>query len=557
MGESEAQVPIGEVMIGREEKEKKREVYAWVKQNLIKLGKLFGADFQDGSEWHVWKLVGQEEDNDALGVYAPNCYVERRPVWEEIGSIRGLIEGPWAVCGDFNEARYVLEKRNCIRRTIGMREFSDLIKDLNLVDLQLENAKFTWFKGDNHLIASRIDRVLVSQEWDDAFSNLKQYTIHRIVSDHSPITLQGGSRKKSKSYFKFENWLLGTEGFIDSVRIWWNSIDYIRRPDYILASKLKALKHKLKEWSRSEPGNLVRQRRVLLEKLAAMENIATDRGLTEDEATKKASLLLNLEDLIKNEIYWRQRSRSIWLNEGDKNTKFFHKIANAHKRSQRGLRQGDPLSPFLFILVMEGHNNMIKNPCNEGWLRGFEVARAGRECLEITHLQYADDTLIFCDAEEDHLKFFFFLKLVMLYSSALSICPPNHIFGYAFGEKSKSMEIWDGVIKKCEKRLARWKSQYLSLGGILTLINSLLDALPTYMMSLFPVPPGIINRLDSIKRKFLWQGNKERRGYHLVKWKTVITEKRVGGLGIKNMKNQSKALRMKWLWKYSNDNQNL
>ncbi|WMV25460.1 hypothetical protein MTR67_018845 [Solanum verrucosum] len=58
------------------------------------------------------------------------------------------------------------------------------------------------------------------------------------------------------------------------------------------------------------------------------------------------------------------------------------------------------------------------------------------------------------------------------------------------------------------------------------------------MMSLFPVPQG-----------------KER--YQLVKWKTVITEKRVGGLGIKNMKNQSKALRMKWLWKYSNDNQNV
>jgi len=237
------------------------------------------------------------------GVYAPNCYVERRLVWEEIGSIRGLIEGPWEVCGDFNEARYVSEKRNCIRRTIGMREFSDLIEDLNLVDLQLENAKFTWFKGDNHLIASRIDRVLVSQEWDDAFSNLKQYTMQRILSDHSPITLQGGSWKKSKSYFKFENWWLGTEDFIDRVRTWWNSFDYTGRPDYILASKLKALKHKLKEWSRSEQGNLGQQRKSLLEKLAAMENIATD-SLTEDEATKKASLLLNLEDLIKNkEIY--------------------------------------------------------------------------------------------------------------------------------------------------------------------------------------------------------------------------------------------------------------
>jgi len=230
-------------------------------------------------------------------------------------------------------ARYASEKKSCTRRTLGMREFSDLIEDLNLIDLQLENAKFTWFKGDNHQIASRIDRILVSQEWDDVFSNLKQYTTQRIISDHSPVTLQGGSWKKNKSYFKFENWLLRTDSFTDRIRKLWDSFDYIGRPDYILASKLKALKHKLKEWNRSEQGSLGQQRKNVLEKLAVVENIATDRALTEDEATEKATLLLKLEGLIKNEeIYWRQRSRSVWLKEEDKNANFFHKMANAHKR---------------------------------------------------------------------------------------------------------------------------------------------------------------------------------------------------------------------------------
>ncbi|WMV60154.1 hypothetical protein MTR67_053539 [Solanum verrucosum] len=116
------------------------------------------------------------------------------------------------------------------------------------------------------------------------------------------------------------------------------------------------------------------------------------------------------------------------------------------------------------------------------------------------------------------------------------------------GAKSKSIDIWNSVIEKCEKKLAKWKSQYLSKGGRLTLINSVLDALPTYMMSLFPIPPG---------RNFLWQGNKEKKSFHLVKWEEVMTSKENGGLGIKNLKLQSKALSMKWLWKYANNNQML
>lgn len=74
------------------------------------------------------------------GVYAPKCYVERRLVWEELGSVRELMEGPWALGGDFNMCRYTSQKRNQTRRTKGMREFSIFIEDMNLIDLQLEDA---------------------------------------------------------------------------------------------------------------------------------------------------------------------------------------------------------------------------------------------------------------------------------------------------------------------------------------------------------------------------------------------------------------------------------
>lgn len=64
---------------------------------------------------------------------------------------------------------------------------------------------------------------------------------------------------------------------------------------------------------------------------------------------------------------------------------------------------------------------------------------------------------------------------------------PTMYLGMPLGEKRKSMNIWNGVIERCEKRLSRSKSRYLSLGGRLVLINSVLDALPTYIMSLFPL----------------------------------------------------------------------
>ncbi|KAG5585482.1 hypothetical protein H5410_045916 [Solanum commersonii] len=64
----------------------------------------------------------------------------------------------------------------------------------------------------------------------------------------------------------------------------------------------------------------------------------------------------------------------------------------------------------------------------------------------------------------------------------------------SLGDQNRSIDIRNGVVEKCEKRLVNWKSQYLSLGGRLTLINSVLDSMPTYMISLFPISDGVIER---------------------------------------------------------------
>ena len=119
------------------------------------------------------------------------------------------------------------------------------------------------------------------------------------------------------------------------------------------------------------------------------------------------------------------------------------------------------------------------------------------------------------------------------------------------GAKSKSSGIWSGVIEKCERKLVIWKCQYLSSGGRLTLVNSVLDALPSYMMSIFPLPSKVTKRLDATRRNFLWKCSEDKKKYHLVKWEELLVSKRGGGLNIRDQSTQNKSLMMKWLWKFA------
>ncbi|WMV33012.1 hypothetical protein MTR67_026397 [Solanum verrucosum] len=128
---------------------------------------------------------------------------------------------------------------------------------------------------------------------------------------------------------------------------------------------------------------------------------------------------------------------------------------------------------------------------------------------------------------------------------------PSTYLGLPLGAQHKSTEIWTGVIGKFEKRLATWQMQYLSFGGRVTLINSVLDSLPTYYMALLPMPSEVIEQIDKIRRDFLWKGNREKHKFHLIKWEKVTQPKYQGGLGIKNLAAHNKSMMMKWLWRYN------
>lgn len=125
------------------------------------------------------------------------------------------------------------------------------------------------------------------------------------------------------------------------------------------------------------------------------------------------------------------------------------------------------------------------------------------------------------------------------------------------GAKSRSKEIWNVVVEKCEKKLSNWKSQFLSLGGKVVFINAVLDAMPTHMMSLFPNPVNVVDRIDALRRNFLWEGNIDKKKIHLVKWDDLLLGKKEAGLGIKNLRIQNQSLLMIWLWRFVSDEQSV
>lgn len=120
---------------------------------------------------------------------------------------------------------------------------------------------------------------------------------------------------------------------------------------------------------------------------------------------------------------------------------------------------------------------------------------------------------------------------------------PVIYLGMPLRAKSKSKGIWNEVLKKCAKKLVNLKSQYLSLGGRLILINSVLDALPTYMMSLFPIPPNVVKRIDAMRRNFLWEGNSDNNKIHLVKCDTLTMSKKEG---ITNQESENTKSELKY-----------
>ena len=112
---------------------------------------------------------------------------------------------PWCIGGDFNVVRFPSERLGADFFSSAMLDFSYFISEHNLIDFPLEGGTFTW--SNFRAVASqyRLDKFLLSSDLEEHFPNIRQKRLHRLLSDHFPVLLEGGNFHRGSRPFRFEN----------------------------------------------------------------------------------------------------------------------------------------------------------------------------------------------------------------------------------------------------------------------------------------------------------------------------------------------------------------
>jgi hypothetical protein len=265
-------------------------------------------------------------------IYAPYLPQRHAAFWEQLAGIGNSFGGSWLLLGDFNSILSPAEKSG--GRPYGSfshRLFEDFVHSNGLLDLGFNGNKFTW---SNHRlgranIRERLDRGLANHNWVHLFPNSLINHLPASNSDHCPLLLStNGTYQNLPKPFRFEAfWTRDLSSYDVVAGAWLSEKD--GSPAFSLSRKWKSTKSAFKVWNHQHFGKIQSQIKRLMNEIAQIQNLPHSLA----NAAKEQSLQEALqEQLLREEVLWKQKSRELWLTCTDLNTKFFHASTACRRR---------------------------------------------------------------------------------------------------------------------------------------------------------------------------------------------------------------------------------
>ncbi|GJS08077.1 reverse transcriptase [Tanacetum coccineum] len=249
---------------------------------------------------------------------------------------------------------------------------------------------------------------------------------------------------------------------------------------------------------------------------------------------------------------------------------------SGHVIPTRGLRQGDPISPYLFIMCAEVLSSMIRKSVTQGHNHGVKVCRGAPI---ISHLFFADDSIFFSRASEFEgckLKSILdqyckasgqvinYEKSEISFSAnvdqhvrsrviqSLSVREVAHQTKYlglpSIIGKSKKLVI-QTILDKIKKKLGGWKEKTLSVAGKEVLIKSVAQAMPMYVMNIFLLPETLIDDIHKALNFFWWGDGVKENPIRWCTWERMCVSKFRGGMGFRHLGLFNRALIANQVWR--------